>query len=59
MARHFDASNNNIASYFVIKQAVKLDGFTSKQYWQTTPLRKKKAMKDKRKYHDVVGGSLP
>ena len=24
--------------HFVIKQAVKLNGFTSKQYWQTTPL---------------------
>ena len=39
MAHHFDTCNNNIASYFVIIQAVKLDEFTSKQYQRTTPLR--------------------
>ena len=38
MAHHFDVHNNNFASYFIIKQAVKLDGFTSKQYRRTTPL---------------------
>ena len=38
MAHHFDVHNNNLASYFIIKQAVKLYGFTSKQYWRTTSL---------------------
>ena len=38
MTSHIDARNNNITSYFIIKQAIKLDGFTSKQYWRTTLL---------------------
>ena len=40
MVCHFDVCNHNtyFASHFVLKRAVKLNGFTSKQYRQTTPL---------------------